>query len=202
MTVDEIRERWSKVPHGPWAWGGNIQCDNIYLSTADRGGVFLMQFDRLGMRDGQPTFQVEGRMRPVYSAKEDGPRRQDTQRIGMVVKERAYRGDIADIDHPMAQCIKHSVSDVEFLLEEVARLEEALRRVTELPKDIKLVYLSRPEHGWNWKENRATKPGEVDTEDVCVCSYCSSNPHYGSHYCKGFDEAKNGRFYSDHKERW
>lgn len=133
MTTDieAIRARWAKVPAGPWRWGGSITAHDIYLSTVDRGRIFLMQFRRFGMRDAQPAFPVNatdgsGVVRGVYEAAVDGPARQRVEQIGLVVKEREYRGDIEDIDNPVAQCLKHSVTDVADLLAEVDRLRGEL----------------------------------------------------------------------------
>lgn len=134
--LEEIRERWSKVPAGPWMWGGSITGHYLYLSTVNNGRDFLMQFKRWGPRSAQPVFRSVDRLEAVYEggkeawSRNDGPTKQRVKQIGMVVKEQVYRGDIEDIDNPVAQCLKHSASDVAALLAEVDCLREALAAQT------------------------------------------------------------------------
>ena len=58
------------------------------------------------------------------------------------------------------------------------------------------------EYGWNLTKRRPATKKDKDN-NICLCEYCAGNfCHYGSHYCKRFNEKENGRFYPDHKERW
>lgn len=75
---------------GPWRWFGNLKTKEIYLATVAQGRIFVMDFARWGMQGAQPRFRREF-MRGVDQ---------------VAVREVAYRGDIARIDHPDARLIE------------------------------------------------------------------------------------------------
>jgi len=84
-------------------------------------------------------------------------------------------------------------------------LKETDNNIITLPKvpNIHWIPIATEEFGWNVKYNRPAIRSETyyNYSDVCLCEYCCSDPHYGSHYCKRYGES-NIRFYSDHKSRW
>jgi hypothetical protein len=55
----------TKTRPGPWRWFGDTRGQRIYLATQRRGRIFVMSFDRWGMRGATPTFQVNGCMEPA-----------------------------------------------------------------------------------------------------------------------------------------
>lgn len=54
-VVNRARELLTKLPEGPWEWNGRDE--DVKLTTAGRGQVFLMAVDRCGMQGAQFTFQ-------------------------------------------------------------------------------------------------------------------------------------------------
>jgi hypothetical protein len=58
--IEEIRLRANAAQRGPWGWFGNAKYE-FFLSTKDRGRIFVMQFGRMGMQSAQPCFNVNGR---------------------------------------------------------------------------------------------------------------------------------------------
>lgn len=105
MSRDSIRARVAAATEGPWRWGGNIDQKEVYLSTVDRGRIFIMRFVRWGMHGAQPTFQ---------NPDPDGWGTVDAK--DLAVLERSYRGEIATIEHPDAQFIAHARQDIPALL--------------------------------------------------------------------------------------
>jgi hypothetical protein len=88
MTTNE-----PKFTPGPWGWFGNTKCHEIHLATVNRGRICVMDFDRYGMAQGQPRFQVDHRM---------------VKGSTLVRYEKDYRKDISGIDHPDAHLIAAS----------------------------------------------------------------------------------------------
>ncbi|MGH3647627.1 MAG: hypothetical protein ACRDTM_10710 [Micromonosporaceae bacterium] len=102
---------------GPWRWGGNTS-GPIYLSTTGHGRITVMAFDRLGMRDAQPCFQVWSR----------GDRFGWMENATTVaVREAPHRDQVADLDCSHARYLSRSWEYVEALLGEVDRLRTQLR---------------------------------------------------------------------------
>lgn len=75
---------------GPWAWFGNTDNNEIHLATERGGRIFVMRFDRWGMRSAQPLFKGDMRMLKASD---------------LVRYERDYRKDVAEIVHPDARLI-------------------------------------------------------------------------------------------------
>ena len=74
----------------------------------------------------------------------------------------------------------------------------------QLPKNTRTIIIVTHPYGWNVVEERAAEDKSEFfhyPDDVCMCEYCASDPHYGYHYCKRYVE-ENERFYPDHVSRW
>jgi hypothetical protein len=115
MNLDRLRKVAEAATPGPWRWGGWLK-GPMYLCTVDRGRRFVMQFDRLGMRDAQPVFQqydVDGKSLGMVQARE------------LAVRERDYRDDIIDIDNPDARFMAAADPTVVLALLDVAEAAEA-----------------------------------------------------------------------------
>lgn len=90
--LDALAAAHAAATPPPWRWGGNVDNREVYLSTVDRGRIFVMRFVRWGMRGAQPTFR---NLDPGGWGTTDA--------VDLVVREVPYRGDIATIDHPDAE---------------------------------------------------------------------------------------------------
>jgi hypothetical protein len=117
----QIKALLAEVRPGPWQWFGNTKMRDVYLATVDNGRVFVMGFERWGMRGAQPIFQVgvDGRrggfMRSLQELSEGGG--------GLGVQyEAPYRKDFVGIGHTDARFIAESRALVDELLAEVDRL--------------------------------------------------------------------------------
>lgn len=119
-TIDAIRARWAKATPGPWRWFGNTFGKNIYLATTHSGRMDVMDFARYGPRFAQPVFRVDSPTGGIMTKAHD-----------LVTYEVDYRHDISGIDHPDAEAIAAAPEDVRVLLDEVDRLRDELRRISE-----------------------------------------------------------------------
>lgn len=126
-TIDEIRERWAKATRGPWKWFGNTKMHEIYLATEHSGRRFVMQFARWGMHSAQPLFQVRTPRGGIMTYVRDLVRYEVRPPPG----ENPYRYDVDGINHPDADAIAAAPEDVRVLLDEVDRLRDELRRISE-----------------------------------------------------------------------
>jgi hypothetical protein len=137
MTEDEIEAARAldaaRTP-GEWQWFGNMKMHEVDLATVDRGRVFVMQFDRWGMRGAQPRFQVRLNGEPGSGIMRDlgdlGPAL-GPQMIG------SHRNDFIGIGHPDARFIAACSTLVPRLLREVDRLRPALTVCTDLLAQLK-----------------------------------------------------------------
>lgn len=129
MTDEDLKaieDRAAAATPGPWEWYGNTKyTGNFYLSTKNRGRIFVMDFVRWGMRGAQPRFQkdhllVNGSELVNYEVK-PGAKRGDPQ---------LYREDFIGILHPDAIFIAAARSDVAALTEEVRRLRDLVGKKT------------------------------------------------------------------------
>jgi hypothetical protein len=118
--IEEIRLRANAAQRGPWGWFGNAKYE-FFLSTKDRGRIFVMQFGRMGMQSAQPCFNVngrgmtDGRELAIYEVNRNATDFNDPS---------LYRHDIVGFRHPDAEFIAHSRQDVDVLLAEIDRLRE------------------------------------------------------------------------------
>lgn len=80
---------------GPWGWYGSLKYD-YYLATHHHGRLYVMGFERLGMRGAQPNFahQREGEKYRVLRPAKD-----------LAVLEASYRDDVAGIGNDLATWI-------------------------------------------------------------------------------------------------
>lgn len=108
--LDEIKARVAAATPGPWEWFGNVAHHDVYLSTKDRGRLYIMCFERWGMRNAKPIF------------------RRDENGLGDRVEEIAcfevdYRQDFVGLQNPEAELIAHAPTDLQDL---ITALEAAL----------------------------------------------------------------------------
>lgn len=107
-TLAHIRAQADAATEGPWAWGGNVDSQNLRLQTWNHrpdgqscGVVQIMDFVRQGMQGAQPRFMEDLMMvtasdRAIYEVAPTATSRKDP---------RVYRGDIVGIKHPDAEFI-------------------------------------------------------------------------------------------------
>jgi hypothetical protein len=113
---EEQLATWERLANeatpGPWAWFGNTAVHSMHLATKHSGRIYVLRFQRWGMRDAQPCFQDReaGIIRPATD---------------FVRYERDYRKDIAAIEHPDARFMAEARAMVPSLLAEVRRLRSA-----------------------------------------------------------------------------
>ena len=99
--MDDLRALAEAATPGPWEWYGDTRNKSVYLSTKDRGRMFVMRFVRWGMRDAQPMFtgpdgMVPASDRAIYEVAPDATDPNDP---------RLYRHDFAGLRHPDARYI-------------------------------------------------------------------------------------------------
>jgi hypothetical protein len=101
------------------------------LTTVDRGRVYVMGFERSGMRGAQPTFQV-------YGADKEAGNGVMTPASKLAVREVPYRDDIVDIDNPDAALIVAACNALPALLDRLDKAEAALsvERIAQAVHDI------------------------------------------------------------------
>jgi len=112
--VGEIRVRVEAATFGPWSWFGTPK--EPILATTTGGKVFVIKPHRSGLNGA--TFWWRGGAKGY-------PRMIKTEECA--IKEREYRNDLERIDHPDAEFIAHSRTDIPFLLEQVDALEAELK---------------------------------------------------------------------------
>lgn len=125
-SLQEIRDRAAAATKGPWQWFGNVDTREVYLSTVDRGRLFVMRFFRWGMQGAQPAFRephadgpygwmVKASERPVFEVCRSATKRTD---------DRVYRGDVVGFRNADATFIAHSRQDVDDLLAVIDQIRE------------------------------------------------------------------------------
>jgi hypothetical protein len=138
MTEEELRaarELDAARTPGEWQWFGNVKQREVYLATADRGRVFVMQFDRWGMQGGQPRFQVRLDDQPGSGVM------RDLDDLGPVLGPKmigSHRNDFVGIGHPDARFVAAASTLVPRLLSEVDRLRAEVARLTAERDEAKL----------------------------------------------------------------
>lgn len=114
----EIRKRANAATFGPWRWFGSPMYP--YLATVTGGRVYVMRFERSGMRSAMVSWQggrASSELHGMVKTKD------------LAIKERDYRDDLERIDHPDAELIAHSRQDIEDLLDTIDALRDAARLV-------------------------------------------------------------------------
>lgn len=129
--IAEIQTRTNKATPPPWGWFGNTNCHEIYLSTIDRGRLYVMQFVRWGMRGACPVFQKynsdgNGEMFPAHE-----------------LAPVDHNGSFTTISNPDADFIAHSREDVPRLLKLIKAYEPVVRAAEKFVL-VPLVPLSDP----------------------------------------------------------
>lgn len=105
----KLRELHPKATQGTWQWFGSLKMKEVYLATYERGRQIVMDFDRWGMGNAQPRFQVRfnvggGVMCKLADLSEYtgyGPKME----VEPDSKGRYYRTQFAGISHPDAEWI-------------------------------------------------------------------------------------------------
>ncbi len=115
VDLDELERKARVARPGPWGWYGNTKTHEVYLSTVHGGRVFVMDFERWGMRGAQPRFQIDHRMVALGAlAKQEHP-------MGPKF-EVPYRRNFVGIGHPDAEHI--ASNDPSTTLALIARIRE------------------------------------------------------------------------------
>ena len=115
LDLDALSKLVEAATPTPWRWGGSVH--DPMLHTVGRGHVYVMGFERSGMRGAQPTFQVYG------ENKEPGSGLM-TKAADLAVRERPYRDDIVDIDNPDARLIVAAVNALPDLIDRLNAVRE------------------------------------------------------------------------------
>lgn len=129
-----IRQRAAVATPGPWRWRGNVDIQNIHLSSITRGLNEVMDFTRWGMQRARPRFANADRFKGEFS----GGWMQDADQFAVYqvcpeaasrADPRVYRGDIIDLRHPDAEFIAHARQDIDDLLAYIDALRERNERL-------------------------------------------------------------------------
>lgn len=127
MDLDILERKARTATPGKWQWYGNTAMHEVYLSTVDRGRVFIMDFARWGMTGAQPRFQIDHRM---VTCGEFGKQEHPMGPLFEVPYRRAFVG----IGHPDAQHIAANSPPVTLaLISRIRDLEAALGNVIDWP---------------------------------------------------------------------
>lgn len=124
--IERIRARHDAATPGPWRWFGYIKgdgigharskaaryCQQIYLSTVNRGRLIIMDFVKAGFRDAQPRFSNR-------QTDKDNPLLLPAAEFADHL--RLYSGQFEGLTNPDATAIERSWEDVDFLLAELDR---------------------------------------------------------------------------------
>lgn len=167
-TLEVIRDRMNRATPGPWGWFGNTAVQHIYLATQRWGRHMVMQFDRWGMQNAQPTFferpkpeQVRKSIvaDSVFRKASDVPVYEVAPHARSKSNPAVYREDLVGIRNADATFIAHSREDVEWLVAEVDRLTALLAEGSVVVVDGKPQTLRHV--GWQCKhEWRAESDGQ------------------------------------------
>lgn len=117
--IAEVEALLTRIPVAPWRWHGHCEGSHpsVGLCTVSHGMVYIMDFARWGFGSAQPKFwEVKPEEPPVYGGRPKLAKE-------CVVRERTYRDDIADLDHPVARFLRDSREVVEGLIARVRELE-------------------------------------------------------------------------------
>jgi hypothetical protein len=124
--LNEIRARLNAATPGPWEWDVNSIHKNALLMTTHSGRYCVMGFERWGTQGAIPVFDVcdkyEG---PIRERGSQGMVRADKLLKSMPGKEH-HKGFDDYIDHPDADLIANTPSDIKALLEYIEELEGRL----------------------------------------------------------------------------
>ena len=110
--IQEIKGRHAAATPGPWYWHGYLKSKDVDLVSETSGHPTVMGFRRWGMSGAAPAFNEDGAMERID--------------YGMIETRKPHVSEFYKIDHPDADLIKNSWSDVSYLLSEVERLQTAL----------------------------------------------------------------------------
>jgi hypothetical protein len=119
----------TKTRPGPWRWCGNTGSHSIYLATVHGGRIFVMNFERWGMRGATPRFQVKSRMVKAADLVRFEVGDRDIVGVDAAKKSRGvYRRDVSSIDHPDARLIE-AAAELRLLLARALQggIDDALR---------------------------------------------------------------------------
>ncbi len=92
VTAEQAKAMLDAATGERWHWAGDIKTRGPELSTwiPGQGRTTVVAAQRLGMRGGQLTFNVDGLL---------------TASSTLAIREAPYRDDVKDIDHPDARLI-------------------------------------------------------------------------------------------------
>jgi len=124
IDLDALERKARAARPGPWQWYGNTKMHSVYLATVHGGRVFVLDFERWGMRGAQPRFQMDRRMVELGElAKQEHP-------FGPKF-EVPYRRDFHGIGHPDAEHIAANSPEITLgLIARIRELEKELQDVS------------------------------------------------------------------------
>jgi hypothetical protein len=120
-----------KFTPGPWRWFGNTKHD-FYLATEHSGRLYVMSFERKGMRGAQPVFRgprgtlVPASEMPIFEVCREAETADDP---------RVYRKDIVGFRSPDA----HLMAASPCLYEAASLALDLLERVGDSRKDAPII---------------------------------------------------------------
>lgn len=109
--VQQIQARCDAAQPAPWRWEVTTKHKNVSL---ENGRYVVMSFARYGMSGAAPCFLRNGRLTRVDELTKSIPGYEH------------HVGFDDYIDHPDAQLLSHARGDLDFLLEERARLKRII----------------------------------------------------------------------------
>jgi hypothetical protein len=129
MTPEELKaieERANKATPGPWMWDISTTNQMAMLETAHSGRYYVMGFERWGLNNACPAFQIYKTYDGTVTERGSmGMVRTDKLAKSYPGKEH-HIGFDDFIDHPDAEFIAHAREDIDRLLAEVKRLQKEL----------------------------------------------------------------------------
>jgi hypothetical protein len=180
--IKEIQARCNAATPGPWMWHVNEHCKVIKLLTKHSGQYYVMGFERWGMQGAQPTFQA-------YEKYEGPVRERGSKGIKKAIElskwAQTYRHNDGWIEHPDAEFIANSKSDVEYLLSELKAKDAEIERLTAKTEKMLCKYCDREILIGQIQRLKAEL--EAAIEDLSRAVYYDCDDFTCGEICKKFD---------------
>jgi hypothetical protein len=117
--LDEIREREAKATKGRWCWRVNQIAKTVELIARQSWGNLILDPQRWGMRGATLRFNVDGVM-------------ESAQNLSVVIPgEEHHEKWNRTLEHPDANFISESRTDIPYLLERLEAAESALGEIAQ-----------------------------------------------------------------------
>lgn len=150
--VEKAKDLDEKATPGPWMWDLNECNHQCFLETTHSGRYYVMGFERWGMQNALPTFQVYERYNgPMKDRGSHGIIRADKLSKSYPGKEHHVGFDNL-IDHPDARYIAESRELFHLMIiaitDLLARAESAEARAEKAERERNAVVKTRRQLGW------------------------------------------------------